>query len=273
MSDEQEKSVRFADATYQAGFTQIPNAVLRDPNLSVAARFTYGLLASFAWEDESCYPGQKRLAADTGVSERSLRTYIEELEAKGLVTVTRRGLRQTNRYTLHTPSEAANVADQDRKPASDQERNSASDQDRKRASAEENSGCKKTHSKKAPYPHGKVNRKPVTDDEYTLASEIVAAWNEIAGTGLTVDAHLTPIIGRIREKPQLDAHHHRKIIERNFAGKPWWEQRNPGRKPGPRVIYGSAELFENAIETARAAGDKSKYARYDQAIGGTPEAA
>lgn len=97
MSD---KTVRFADPTLQSGFTQIPNAILREATLSVQARLAFAMLASFAWEDESCFPGQEKVAAMLGVSDRSLRGYIGELKAAGAVEVERRGLGKTNRYVL-----------------------------------------------------------------------------------------------------------------------------------------------------------------------------
>lgn len=96
-------------------------------------------------------------------------------------------------------------------------------------------------------PRKKVGGKAVTDAEYSLTSEIVAAFNQAAGTAVTADAHLTPIVGRIREKPDLTAEDHRGIIAAVFA-VPWWSG-----APGPNVIYGNAAQFERSIETWRAA--------------------
>jgi hypothetical protein len=96
----------------------------------------------------------------------------------------------------------------------------------------------------------KVARKQVTEDEWDLASQVLAAFNEAAGSELTIEAHYTPIVGRIREKPALTIEHHRRIIAANFR-KPWWEDR-----PTPRVIYGSAAQFEASIEKAR--GDRPR---------------
>lgn len=98
-----ERAVSFDDPVLQRGFTQIPNVLLRDSSLSLPARATYAMLASFAWEDDSCYPGQKRVAEMLAVSERSLRDYLNELAKSGWLEVKQRGLGQTNLYRLLVP--------------------------------------------------------------------------------------------------------------------------------------------------------------------------
>lgn len=92
----------------------------------------------------------------------------------------------------------------------------------------------------------KVGRKVVTDSEFDLATAVVASFNTTAGTKLSVDPHLTPIVGRIRERPDLTAEHHAQLIEAVFAGDHWWTD-----PPGPRIIYGNAAQFEQSLEIAR----------------------
>jgi len=82
------------------GFTQIPNYVLRDRSLSLAARLVYTMLLSYAWQEERCFPGQARLAADLGVDERSVRRYLAELRERGYVDWDQRGLGKTNVYYI-----------------------------------------------------------------------------------------------------------------------------------------------------------------------------
>src|SRR4051794_15252850 len=96
-----EKTVRFSDAVWQQGFTPFPNVILLDGTLSSDARFIYGLLAHFARENESAWPGQLKLAELAKRSERQVRLAIRELETAGLVTTHRRGQGRTNRYVLH----------------------------------------------------------------------------------------------------------------------------------------------------------------------------
>lgn len=94
------KAVRFADPVTQKGFTQIPNAILRDSTLSAGARLTYAMLSSFAWQSDECWVGQKKLGDLVGVKDRAIRNYIEELEAAKLLEVTQQGLQKPNLYTL-----------------------------------------------------------------------------------------------------------------------------------------------------------------------------
>lgn len=76
----------------------MPNAVLRDPDLSIGAKLTFAALLSYAWEQGRCFPGQERLAHDLGVTPRTVINYLKELQSKGLVLAERRGGQRTNRY-------------------------------------------------------------------------------------------------------------------------------------------------------------------------------
>ena len=105
------------DETLRAGFTQIPNAILRHRGISPGAKLTYMVLLSYAWQEGSCFPGQPRMAEDMGVTDRSVRTYLRELEAVGLLITKQRGFGKTNLYFLprYRPE---NISDQDRKHTS-----------------------------------------------------------------------------------------------------------------------------------------------------------
>ena len=92
--------LRGADPITQRGFTQVPNAILRSPQLSVGAKLTYAMLLSYAWANDFCFPGQDKLAKDMGVSLRSANSHIKELERYGFVRITRRGLGKPNLYEL-----------------------------------------------------------------------------------------------------------------------------------------------------------------------------
>jgi len=94
------------DETLRQGFTQIPNAVLRRPEVTPGAKLTYMALLSYAWQEGSCFPGQLRIAEDLGVSSRSVITYLKQLQDAGLLRVKRRGLGLTNVYILSRLSAA-----------------------------------------------------------------------------------------------------------------------------------------------------------------------
>ena len=83
------------------GFTQVPNFILKDPNLSVGAKVVYAMFLSYAWHNESCFPGQDRLAEDMGMSRSRVTEFVGELEKAGLVSIERRGQGKTNLYTIH----------------------------------------------------------------------------------------------------------------------------------------------------------------------------
>lgn len=127
-------TVLHSDPTTQAGFTIIPNAILRARHLSPGSRLLYGLLKMYAWQAGNAYPGQERLAEELGVSTRQIRNYQAELVSAGLLRVEQRGLTQTNRYWIeeipadflsdrkdNSGQEVAVTSGQDRKPVSDKE--------------------------------------------------------------------------------------------------------------------------------------------------------
>src|SRR5436853_4373958 len=73
-----------ADPATRLGFTQVPNFILTKGDISVGAKLTYAMLLKYAWYDDGCFPGQATLADDMGAGERSVRTYLKELETKAL---------------------------------------------------------------------------------------------------------------------------------------------------------------------------------------------
>ncbi len=89
-----------ADPVTRHGFTQVPNFILTKKELSVGAKLAYAMLLKYAWADNACFPGQLKLGDDMGSSERSVRSYLKELEEAGLLEITQRGLGKTNIYRL-----------------------------------------------------------------------------------------------------------------------------------------------------------------------------
>ncbi len=114
------------------GFTQIPNYILRDSKLSFGARLVYAVLLSYAWQEDSCFPGQERIAEDLGTSDRSVRTYLSELKEWGYIDWKQQGLNKTNVYYIldYKPLKT----ELDRKHTSGPERKVFATLDRKQAS-------------------------------------------------------------------------------------------------------------------------------------------
>ena len=102
------------------GFTQLPNYVLKDKRLSFGARLAYAVLLSYAWQEDSCFPGQERMAKDLGTSDRSIRTFLNELRERRYVSWKQQGLNKPNIYYI-LDFQPLKI-EEDRKPASGQER-------------------------------------------------------------------------------------------------------------------------------------------------------
>lgn len=100
---ERENTIRVigADPMSKRGFTQVPNFILENEKISTGAKLTYAMMLRYAWSDTKCFPGQKTLADDAGMGQRSVVRYIKELEDKGFITIKRRGLGKVNVYELH----------------------------------------------------------------------------------------------------------------------------------------------------------------------------
>ncbi len=100
---ERENTIRIigADPMSKRGFTQVPNFILENQNLSIGAKLVYAMMLRYAWSDNHCFPGQKTLASDAGMGVRSVVRYNKELEEKGFITTKRRGLGKVNVYELH----------------------------------------------------------------------------------------------------------------------------------------------------------------------------
>jgi hypothetical protein len=93
------------DPVLRYGFVQMPNFILRNPELSVGAKVTYAMFLSYAWNNDFCFPGQERLAQDMGMSRSRVTEFIGQLEDAGLISIQRRGLGKTNIYTVHAQVE------------------------------------------------------------------------------------------------------------------------------------------------------------------------
>lgn len=87
------------------GYTQVSNNILRDKTISPQARLCYAILKSYDWENGGAWPSQNTLAEMLAVSGRMVRHYLDELETIGLITIKRRGVKQTNLYSISPESD------------------------------------------------------------------------------------------------------------------------------------------------------------------------
>jgi len=98
---EQNIKLNTADPIARHGFTQLPNFILRNPDISIGAKTTYALFLSYAWHNQLCFPGQDKLAQAMGMSIGSVNAFVKELQAVGLIEIERRGQGKTNIYTIN----------------------------------------------------------------------------------------------------------------------------------------------------------------------------
>jgi hypothetical protein len=97
---ERNMRIKGADIATRGGFTMVPNFALKSTAISPGAKLAYSLLLHYAWQNDYCFPGQDRLAADMGVVKRSIVSYLQELERSGFIVVERRGQGKSNIYEL-----------------------------------------------------------------------------------------------------------------------------------------------------------------------------
>ena len=88
------------DPIARGGFTQVPNFVLKNTTLGIGAKVTYAMFLHYAWQKDSCFPGQERLGVDIGLSKSRVNEFIKELERAGLIEIRRRGQGKTNIYKI-----------------------------------------------------------------------------------------------------------------------------------------------------------------------------
>ncbi len=93
-------TLRVENEALRRGFTLIPNYILRARGISRDAKLLYGILLSYAWQTESCFPGYDTLMEDMQCAREALAKYIKELKLIGLIAVQRRGQGMTSIYTL-----------------------------------------------------------------------------------------------------------------------------------------------------------------------------
>lgn len=81
-------------------FWALPKDIMQMRHISLEARVLYAFLWTRKNGENVAWPGQKYLAEQLGVGERSIRRYLDELKKEGLIEVEQQGLKKTNRYFL-----------------------------------------------------------------------------------------------------------------------------------------------------------------------------
>lgn len=163
----------FHNPLLRDGFAQVPNAVMRHRGLSPQAKCLYTLLLTYAWRDSSCFPSQKTLATDLGISDRYVREILKELEREGFLQIQRQGLNKPNIY--HFLDFYA-----DRNPGSAPEGNGGSNPDRKGSAAQGRKSGSSEPIRSGEYPITPPGSKKAAGKErnYGVYTRAVGAWIE-----------------------------------------------------------------------------------------------
>lgn len=125
-------------------YVPLRTEIICSPKLSHGAKILYAAVLDYIWAlgDKSSWPSQERLAQDIGVGDRTIRNYFQELKDCGLIEITRRGLSQTNVYTIQPPDlERLGLEPNflsERKQSSVQERKQSSEEEEQYEEEEEN---------------------------------------------------------------------------------------------------------------------------------------
>lgn len=73
----------------------------RDPSVSMQSKWLLFDLILYGGVDGLVFPSQTRLAKDSGVSDRYIRTLLKELMDKELIFVFKRGFSKSNQYSIN----------------------------------------------------------------------------------------------------------------------------------------------------------------------------
>jgi hypothetical protein len=217
---------------------------------------------------------RRELADRAGVTPKALSDYLPQLQAAGLLVVTRRrnerGGDIPSIYSLVEPGSAmgATLAGDPRAgdpTSSSSTHNGREEEDEKGGHAErvlppdiEADVVALLKAKR------RVDGKLVTEDEMRKAAAALVAFNTAqGGADHGLGANLVKLVGRIRERPAWEAAKWVRLVESAWRLR-WWEKTGSGRRPTPAVVFGNANVLEQVAmdAAAEAAG---------QPIADTPE--
>lgn len=251
--------------------------VFEHSEAKLAGRLVLLALADSAHDDGITWIGQELIAEKARVSEQTVRRVLRELELGGMIETRKaqRGKLRINTYRVNVPGllepdyerlpfdldqpftddrAISSVVDGD-----DRAFTPGTTEDPDRPRAREPIRTRKLETVRTPVgppsvierPADRpveVDRKPVKDGEYQLASAVLAAFNNAAGTRYSGKDWIKSLIMRIREHPDLPLEAHEATIQHQLA-HPWWTG-----TVSPSVIYGNGRVFEKAVHEAAGSG-------------------
>jgi len=85
-------------------FYKLPVDIASRRDLPAGAKLVWAAIADRIGKNDSCWPGLRMLAKDSGLSVPAVLRSLGKLQAKGILTVKRQGIGKSNRYCLITES-------------------------------------------------------------------------------------------------------------------------------------------------------------------------
>lgn len=156
----EDKNIVVENELLRKGFTSVPNYIFGLP-ISSNAKLIYMALLSYAWTNNSCYPGLAKLCKDVSLSDKPVTKGIEELCRASLLEVKRRGLGKTNIYVIKefTPSPSSQNGSESRIGESPNP-----ESENLRIRTRQSSGSRNGHSPKAKAEKRRIPKKRIEKD-------------------------------------------------------------------------------------------------------------
>jgi hypothetical protein len=90
-------------------FIAIPYQVFIDKHLRPTSKLVYGRLRLYAGKDGRCYPKHQTLASELGITDRQIRTVLQELRIRGWIDWIK--ARTSCLYTVHSDRKKTSAAE------------------------------------------------------------------------------------------------------------------------------------------------------------------
>lgn len=233
-------------------FATIPEWVYLHPRMTMTALLIYLDLARRADGKGHSFPSRQTIAGDVGRTVKAVSEGLALLREVGAVTSRHEfrddGSQRANTYTVHRVPPGW-TGDSSRVTSSRSQGSPTGDlggvpqflpRSTSQGSTSQGSTNKGSPLSVSPRWPEKVGTRRVTETERQMVTDLIAAFNEHAGTRLTPEAHAKPIIGRLRSFPDVGLTEHVAILRARMAD-PWWKGR-----PTPSVIWGNDAVFDTA---------------------------
>lgn len=253
--------------------------VLDESPAKLGPRLVLLVLAEYAHDDGSkAFPSVATIQRKARMSERGTRDALRKLEGDGLIRCVGATKSGTRIYTVIGPFNAEDLdavggAAESAPGRMQRERGQNAAQGRLDSAPDPGTDPPDPSLSAADAPPPgfqprEVAGAAVTRAEATLASALLAYFNERAETKFRSAEYLRGIVGRIREFSDVNEAEHRRVIDHVLSARgkdKWW------RDPAPNIVYGNSRTFDRSLHNLRRSGNNGgDDAGADYGDGSTP---